>query len=80
MSNFTTAAAIGIHSFWGLSASFDCVEAFSNIGSGTGPQDVIRVLLVHPVLYKEQLSKFSFKVLSYFLSCCTMSRAISGIF
>lgn len=42
------AASIGIHGFWGLSASFDCLEAFDRIGLGSGQQDVIRVLLVQP--------------------------------
>lgn len=51
-----TAAAIGIHGFWGLSATFDCQEAFSNIptskttekGSTEGaPSETLRVLLVH---------------------------------
>jgi dynein assembly factor 3 len=42
------AASIGIHGFWGLSASFDCLEAFEGLGRWSGQQDVIRILLVQP--------------------------------
>jgi hypothetical protein len=59
-----TAAAIGIHAFWGMSAAFDCCEAFTNFKPppkkisgveelssavpGGGEEEVLRVLLVHP--------------------------------
>lgn len=53
-----TAAAIGIHGFWGLSSTFDCHEAFSNVqplsavteadSEETRENEIIRVLLVHP--------------------------------
>lgn len=57
-----TAAAIGIHGFWGLSASFDCIEAFESLsipststpappaGAAAGSEglETLRVLLIHP--------------------------------
>lgn len=47
-----TAAAIGIHGFWGLSSTFDFAAAFMNLPHGGGvlveEDNIIRILLVQP--------------------------------
>lgn len=52
-----TAAAIGIHGFWGLSSTFDCSAACDSVrpastrgspGAAEGDPGVLRVLLVQP--------------------------------